>query len=87
MTDFLVTSPNQASLPLAKDKSWQESDNIAFERDINLKDALVNLLKTSEEEDGHASDSQDDQVSPRSLDLLVWLMNLELRLNPYGDMA
>ena len=87
MTDFLVTSQSHGSLPLAEGESWQDKDYSKFEREINLKNALVNLLRANEGVNSDLSHDNDEPVSQRSLDLLVWLMNLELRLNPYGDPA
>ncbi len=56
--------------------------------DINLKDALQWLLGGEDSSElSFLSDEARSERQRRREDLLVWLMNLEVRLQPYGDPA
>lgn len=56
-------------------------------QEINLKEALEWLLGSPQPQDAHLSDEELESRQARRADLLVWLLNLELRLSPYGDPA
>lgn len=50
---------------------------------LNLKDGLERLLNGSEE--STPVDPERSVRQERSLEILLWLLNLESRLPPYGD--
>lgn len=56
-------------------------------QEINLQEALEWLLGSPQPQDAHLSDEELESRKARRADLLVWLLNLELRLSPYGDPA
>ncbi|MEZ4542314.1 MAG: hypothetical protein R3C24_00245 [Cyanobacteriota/Melainabacteria group bacterium] len=78
MTDFVTSTSNPMSLP--NDTDWQDK---AYARkpeesdgEIDLKNAFEWLL---------SDDHTENQVKERRCDLLIWLLNLELRLSPYVE--
>ncbi len=50
---------------------------------LNLKDGLERLLSGTEEDE--PADPERSVRQERSLEILLWLLNLESRLPPYGD--
>ena len=56
------------------------------EPEIDLKEAFDWLIGNGPGPIEGVEES-DDSVKQRRLDLLMWLMNLELRLSPYGEPA
>ncbi len=93
MTDFLVSQSNSAGLSAS---DWQtesfapqrQSEQSDSSREINLREALEWLLGSPEAiNDMHLSDEEKSTRKERRVDLLIWLMNLELRLSPYREPA
>lgn len=84
MTEFLV-SQNTASIPAGDD--WQKETYLrgSDSREINLRDALDWLLGS--DVDGTLPAEEQTVRKERRVDLLIWLMNLELRLSPYSELA
>lgn len=53
---------------------------------LNLRDALEWLLgSTTNPEDDHMSHEEKNARSNRRMELIMWLLNLEPRLAPYGE--
>ncbi|MDZ4836117.1 MAG: hypothetical protein SGJ27_20250 [Candidatus Melainabacteria bacterium] len=97
MTDFLVSPNNTSGLPAST--TWQqESYNAQLKgttdaaqepaREVNLREALEWLLRNPE---GHevpqVNEEEKTRRKERKVDLLIWLLNLELRLSPYHEPA
>lgn len=56
-------------------------------KEINLQEALEWLLGSPQPQDAHLSEDELESRKARRTELLMWLLNLELRLSPYGDPA
>lgn len=53
---------------------------------MNLRDALEWLLgSATNPEDDHMSHEEKSARSNRRMELIMWLLNLEPRLAPYGE--
>ncbi|MBZ0187047.1 MAG: hypothetical protein K8F91_12440 [Candidatus Obscuribacterales bacterium] len=97
MTDFLVSTQNQAQIGTGSNSQYRQShiynpaDSLDHaqknEREVDLREALEWLLGPADSPDPAISASELMERKERRLDLLIWLMNLELRLSPYGDPA
>ena len=100
MTDFLVSQSNPQ---LPSSDSWRKEDYPSSPqaqirshaqslaeppREINLREALEWLLGSSDAPEMHQL-TEEEKLSrkERRMELLIWLMNLELRLSPYGEPA
>lgn len=59
----------------------------ATQHEINLQEALEWVLGSSQPQDAHLSEDEKEARQARRTELLMWLLNLELRLSPYGDPA
>lgn len=93
MTDFLVSQSNSLGVSAS---DWQsetyshqkQSQDAESTREINLREALEWLLGSPEAGiDMQLSDEERANRKERRMDLLIWLMNLELRLSPYREPA
>ncbi len=92
MTDFLVSQSNSAGFSASDWQSesyaHQRSSESESAREINLREALEWLLGSPDAcIDAHLSDEEKANRKERRMDLLIWLMNLELRLSPYREPA
>ena len=98
MTDFIAaTTSNSQSLSGSGDTNWQKCDYSKSQKldsqrheeptaEIDLREALERILLGDSME--HSSPEPDDCAhNERRLDLLMWIMNLELRLSPYTEPA
>ncbi len=80
MTDFVATTSN--SFSPQGDSDWQDkaySRPDLHEAEIDLSGAFDWLISPETE----VTVEPEESVRERRLDLLIWLMNLELRLSPY----
>ena len=87
MTEFLV-SQNATTIPAGDDwqkETYQGTLKGSDCREINLRDALDWLLGS--DVDGNLPLEEQTVRKERRVDLLIWLMNLELRLSPYSELA
>jgi hypothetical protein len=89
----MVSQNNAAPLPASD--NWQKESYMTHlktidepAKEINLREALEWLLGSPEaSHDVHLSDEERATRKERRMDLLMWLMNLELRLSPYREPA
>jgi len=90
----MVSPNNAAQLPAAD--SWQKESYTAPHlkqveepnKEINLREALEWLLGNPEvTQEVQLSEEERASRKERRMDLLMWLMNLELRLSPYREPA
>lgn len=88
----MVSQNPQAQLPASD--TWQKESCILQQqqateptREINLREALEWLLGSPETHEVLLSDEEKERRKERRMDLLIWLMNLELRLSPYTEPA
>ena len=97
MTEFFF-SPNaqpgttqqwQTTARAAAITSTEETEGTQTSAEVNLRDALDWLLGAESEESNEVPLSAEDrqEIRNRRTDLLIWLMNLEQRLSPYGEPA
>ncbi|MCA9805639.1 MAG: hypothetical protein KC777_26895 [Cyanobacteria bacterium HKST-UBA02] len=82
MTEFLVPPASTSRLAAGYCAPAPPAD-----REIDLKEALEWLLGSPENHDLEMSENERRARKERRLDLLIWLMNLELRLSPYSEPA
>jgi hypothetical protein len=95
VTDFLVSPPNNAAALPASDTWQNESYNhlkaqpeSPEAKEINLREALEWLLGSPEpHQEVQLSDEEKESRKERRMDLLMWIMNLEMRLSPYREPA
>jgi hypothetical protein len=98
VTDFLVSQTNNAASLPASD-TWQKESytthliahpevSAESSKEINLREALEWLLGSPEpNHDLQLSEEERASRKERRLDLLMWIMNLEVRLTPYREPA
>lgn len=92
MTDFLVSPPNNvAALPASdtwQNESYKAQPESPEAKEINLREALEWLLGNSEpHQEMQLTEEEKANRKERRMDLLMWIMNLEMRLSPYREPA
>ncbi len=95
MSDPITARTNSLFLNNSQDKDQQSSfepgsllrpSTQTNHHSLNLRDALEWLLgPTTNPEDDHMSHEEKNARSNRRMELLMWLLNLEPRLAPYGE--
>ena len=100
MTDFLVSQTNAAAL--SADVDWQSQTPHASTTgspvqapvqgaeeagELDLREALEWLLGSPEPQEEELHQEELAARQERRMDLILWLMNLELRLSPYSELA
>lgn len=97
MTDFLVSQTNiTAGLPASD--TWQnesytthlkaQAEATPEAKELNLREALEWLLGSAEPTtESNLTEEEKANRKERRMDLLMWIMNLELRLSPYREPA